>query len=134
MTTVFKFGGASIKDADAIRRLMPLIEAHQERPLVVVISAMGKTTNALEALLADARDDSRSDSYRGRLDELKAGHEAVAEACWVTRPGNSRSASGSWSRRWMSSTGAIARAPIRCTTTRPSATVSCSPPRSSRHG
>ncbi len=80
MTTVFKFGGASIKDADAIRRLMPLIEAHRERPLVVVISAMGKTTNALEALLADARDDGSSGGYRERLDELKAGHEAVAEA------------------------------------------------------
>ena len=82
MTTVFKFGGASIKDVDAIRHLTPLIEAHRERPLVVVVSAMGKTTNALEALLADARDDSRSDSYRERLEDLRANHEAVVETLW----------------------------------------------------
>ena len=80
MTTVFKFGGASIKDADAIRHLTPLIETHRERPLVVVISAMGKTTNALEALLADARDDSLSDSYRERLEALGTSHEDVVEA------------------------------------------------------
>ncbi|RDB42586.1 aspartate kinase [Halomonas sp. DQ26W] len=80
MTTVFKFGGASVKDADAIRHLTPLIEAHKERPLVVVISAMGKTTNALEALLADARDDSRGEDYRERFASLKASHREVADA------------------------------------------------------
>ncbi|PMR71986.1 aspartate kinase [Billgrantia endophytica] len=80
MTTVFKFGGASIKDADAIRNLTPLIEAHADRPLVVVVSAMGKTTNALEALLAAARDEGRGDDYRKRLDALGSSHQAIADA------------------------------------------------------
>ncbi|RCV90433.1 aspartate kinase [Billgrantia montanilacus] len=81
MTTVFKFGGASIKNADAIRHLTPLIEAHRDRPLVVVVSAMGKTTNALEALLADARDGNRGgDGYQERLASLKASHREVADA------------------------------------------------------
>ncbi|MCC5884109.1 MAG: aspartate kinase [Halomonas sp.] len=80
MTTVFKFGGASIKDADAIRQLTPLIEAHQDRPLVVVVSAMGKTTNKLEALLAAARDESRTDEYRQCLDSLQTEHSEAMEA------------------------------------------------------
>lgn len=79
MTTVFKFGGASIKDADAIRRLAPLIEAQSDRPLVVVVSAMGKTTNKLEALLAAARDENRTDDYRECFEALQAEHRDVIE-------------------------------------------------------
>ena len=47
---VFKFGGASVKDADAIRNLTRIIKKYSEN-LVIVISAMGKTTNALELVL-----------------------------------------------------------------------------------
>ncbi|WP_043516438.1 amino acid kinase family protein, partial [Halomonas sp. BC04] len=66
MTTIFKFGGASIKDAEAIRHLGKLLAGSHERPQVLIISAMGKTTNALEALLAAARGSDESD-YRQRL-------------------------------------------------------------------
>ncbi|MEM6397968.1 MAG: aspartate kinase [Bacteroidota bacterium] len=48
---VFKFGGASIKDADAIRNVADILEGFKGLPLVVVISAMGKTTNALEEVV-----------------------------------------------------------------------------------
>lgn len=44
---VFKFGGASIKDADAVRNLANIIKSYNA-PMIVVISAMGKTTNAME--------------------------------------------------------------------------------------
>ena len=48
---VFKFGGASVKDADSVRNVVRIIrEYHGNTPLVLVISAMGKTTNALEQL------------------------------------------------------------------------------------
>ncbi|WP_104204867.1 aspartate kinase [Billgrantia saliphila] len=80
MTTVFKFGGASIKDADAIRHLTPLIEDHKDRPLVVVVSAMGKTTNKLETLLAAARDEHRSDDYRKCFEALQAEHREAIES------------------------------------------------------
>ncbi|WP_162623117.1 aspartate kinase [Billgrantia lactosivorans] len=86
MTTVFKFGGASIKDADAIRHLTPLIEAHRERPLVVVVSAMGKTTNKLEALLAAARDEGRRDDYRECLEALQTGHRQAIESLFGDSP------------------------------------------------
>lgn len=47
---VFKFGGASVKDADGVRNVVKIISSHQKDPLLVVVSAMGKTTNALEEL------------------------------------------------------------------------------------
>jgi aspartate kinase len=45
---VFKFGGASIKNATAIRNMCEIIDNHQGEQLIVVVSAMGKSTNALE--------------------------------------------------------------------------------------
>ncbi|MCA1751065.1 MAG: aspartate kinase [Cryomorphaceae bacterium] len=50
---VFKFGGASVKDAAAVENVAKVIKQFPNRDLVVVISAMGKTTNALEDLLAE---------------------------------------------------------------------------------
>lgn len=44
---VFKFGGASIKDADAVRNLAKIIKGYNDR-IIIVVSAMGKTTNAME--------------------------------------------------------------------------------------
>lgn len=49
---VYKFGGASVKDADGVRNLQQIV-AQESDDLVIVVSAMGKTTNALESMLAD---------------------------------------------------------------------------------
>lgn len=49
--TIYKFGGASVNSADAVRNMASIVSSHQEGPLVVVVSAMGKTTNALEKLI-----------------------------------------------------------------------------------
>lgn len=46
---VYKFGGASVKDAGGVRRVYDVVSGKKE-PLVVVISAMGKTTNLLEEI------------------------------------------------------------------------------------
>jgi aspartate kinase len=48
---VFKFGGASIKDAEAVRILANIVAAYNDR-IIIVVSAMGKTTNALEKVTA----------------------------------------------------------------------------------
>ena len=48
---VFKFGGASINSANAIRNMANIVRKHYGQPLVVVVSAMGKTTNLLERLV-----------------------------------------------------------------------------------
>lgn len=48
---VYKFGGASVKNADAVRNVAEILNTEVSGPTCVVISAMGKTTNALEAIL-----------------------------------------------------------------------------------
>jgi len=49
---VFKFGGASIKDAASVKNVASILQQYQDQSLVIVVSAMGKTTNALEAVVA----------------------------------------------------------------------------------
>ncbi|MBW3129313.1 aspartate kinase [Hymenobacter profundi] len=57
---VFKFGGASVKDAPAIRNLAAIVRMYEgQGPLLIVVSAMGKTTNALEDVFQRA--------YTGKL-------------------------------------------------------------------
>jgi len=48
---VFKFGGASIKDAPSIKNILEIISKYKKDNLVIVVSAMGKTTNALEKVV-----------------------------------------------------------------------------------
>ena len=47
---VFKFGGASVKDSEAVRNVARILDLFPEEKIVVVISAMGKTTNAMELI------------------------------------------------------------------------------------
>jgi len=49
---VFKFGGASVRHASAIQNVAAIVRPYADRHLVVVVSAMGKTTNALERIVA----------------------------------------------------------------------------------
>ncbi len=60
MLKVFKFGGASIKNADALRNLVSILLQYQDTTLVVVLSAMGKSTNALETLLHAVRNNEQA--------------------------------------------------------------------------
>ena len=53
---VFKFGGASVKDADSVRNLKSIIEREDRDNLLIVISAMGKTTSIIEKTLKRFRD------------------------------------------------------------------------------
>jgi aspartate kinase len=62
---VFKFGGASVRDAEAVKNLTSII-GQSKKPLVVVVSAMGKTTNALEEVLHHffSQDGRAAESYK----------------------------------------------------------------------
>jgi aspartate kinase len=64
---VFKFGGASVKDAQGVINLGNVVSTYSENEILVVVSAMGKTTNALEKL---------TDSYFNGTDDL---HEIFEE-------------------------------------------------------
>ena len=48
---VFKFGGASLKDANAVRNVANILRQYKGQTLLIVVSAMGKTTNALEKVV-----------------------------------------------------------------------------------
>ena len=48
---VFKFGGASVKSASAVKNVAEVLRTQSDGPLLVVISAMGKITNKLESLV-----------------------------------------------------------------------------------
>jgi len=47
---VFKFGGASVQDVDHVKHLGKILQQYQGEKMLVIISAMGKTTNALETV------------------------------------------------------------------------------------
>jgi aspartate kinase len=68
---VYKFGGASVKDANGVRNLREIV-AQSSDDLMVVISAMGKTTNALErvvAALAKGDEPTAEQEWLGVLDQ-----------------------------------------------------------------
>jgi aspartate kinase len=48
---IFKFGGASVKDAAAVRNVATILQQYKNQPLVIIVSAMGKMTNALETVV-----------------------------------------------------------------------------------
>ncbi len=73
MLKVFKFGGASIRDAQSLQQLLAILNDHANVSLVVVVSAMGKTTNALENLLALARS-GEAEAYKKNFLELEYKH------------------------------------------------------------
>ena len=73
---VFKFGGASVKDADAVRNLKHILENEDRSDLMLVISAMGKTTNGIEKVLKEFRN---ADGHLpiSALEDLMEYHETI---------------------------------------------------------
>jgi aspartate kinase len=74
---VFKFGGASVKSADAVKNVSKVLNAHGDGPLVVVISAMGKITNKMEQLV-DAYFHNNN-TKKQLFDEVKAFHCEITD-------------------------------------------------------
>ena len=72
MLKVFKFGGASVKNAEAVKNAAAIVKQYQNDKLLVVVSAMDKTTNKLE-LLADAYFNQK-DTLQEIYDDLKKFH------------------------------------------------------------
>ena len=50
---VFKFGGASIKNAEGVKNILSVLKMSEEKDLIVVVSAMGKMTNLLEEIVVN---------------------------------------------------------------------------------
>jgi len=75
---VMKFGGSSVESAAAIERVASIVRARLDSRPVVVVSAMGKTTNKLLALAADAVGGQRERAL-AQLEQLRQFHLAEAE-------------------------------------------------------
>src|SRR6478672_4229881 len=68
---VFKFGGASVNSVERIKNLGKIVKQYPDEKLLIIISAMGKTTNALEKV-AEA-------FYQGRKDEALQLFESIKQ-------------------------------------------------------
>jgi aspartate kinase len=73
---VFKFGGASVKDAAAVRNIGSILGSYTDN-LVIVVSAMGKTTNTLERVL-HAYMNGDKPAWIAEMDDLRAFHKRIA--------------------------------------------------------
>ena len=70
---VFKFGGASIKDYDSIQNVAFILEKFKDEKILMVISAMGKTTNALETVSQAFFEERQEDALR-LFEKIKTNH------------------------------------------------------------
>ncbi|GAK99024.1 aspartokinase [Nonlabens ulvanivorans] len=69
---IFKFGGASVKDAAGVRNVVQVVQTMGYDGLGIVVSAMGKTTNALEDIINCYQNNDQA--YLTLIDELFAKH------------------------------------------------------------
>ncbi len=80
---VFKFGGASVQYIDRIKNVATIIDAYAGNQLVVIVSAMGKTTNALEKV-AEAFYEGHLDQALQLFEVVKQQHLTTAKYLMVT--------------------------------------------------
>lgn len=71
---VFKFGGASVRDAASVKNVHSIISKYTDKPLVVVVSAIGKTTNKFENLVNAHFQKQPTTEI---LEDLREGHGAI---------------------------------------------------------
>lgn len=72
---IFKFGGASVKDADGVKNVYDVLQKVGSEDVLVVISAMGKTTNALEIVIKNYFD--KSNEFHASLQEVRKYHNQI---------------------------------------------------------
>lgn len=72
---VFKFGGASVKDAEGIKNVYSVLQKVGYEDVLLVVSAMGKTTNALEEVIKNYFD--KSAELNSSVQEVKKYHNQI---------------------------------------------------------
>ena len=76
---VYKFGGASVRNADGVRNLRRIID--DEQHLFIIVSAMGKTTNALEKVFEGLQKGDRQQSL-DHIAQLRQYHAEIIDDLW----------------------------------------------------
>ena len=72
---IFKFGGASVKDADGVRNVYDVLQKVGYEDVLLVVSAMGKTTNALEVVIKNYFE--KSSELQSSVQEIKKYHNQI---------------------------------------------------------
>ena len=72
---IFKFGGASVKDADGIKNVVSVLNKVGSEDTLMIISAMGKTTNALEMVIKNYFE--KSNELHSSLQDVKKYHNQI---------------------------------------------------------
>ena len=72
---VFKFGGASIKDANGVKNLASVLQKVGYKNTLIVVSAMGKTTNAIELIIKNYFENKAE--LQSSIQEVKKYHNAI---------------------------------------------------------
>jgi len=83
MTKIFKFGGASVRNPEGIKNMAHIVSLCEDEPLVVVVSAMGKTTNALERVLEALMQNDLMQA-QAEWDSILTYHEDILHALSLT--------------------------------------------------
>lgn len=81
---VFKFGGASVRDAAAIQNVASILSLYPGKKLTVVVSAMGKSTNKLEEIV-EALETKNHKLFSGLVDELEEFHMDIMATLFPER-------------------------------------------------
>jgi aspartate kinase len=76
---VFKFGGASVKDASAISNVVAILERYNTQNILLVVSAMGKTTNNLEHAF-EAFIEKDAQAFKTRVETIKKYHISIVDS------------------------------------------------------
>ena len=76
---VYKFGGASGRNADGVRNLAPIVDG--ESDLFIIVSAMGKTTNALERVFTHMQN-GRKEEANEEIKQVQDYHAAIIDDLW----------------------------------------------------
>ena len=72
---IFKFGGASVKDADGVKNLVKVLQTVGHDKTLVVISAMGKTTNAVEVVIYNYFNNKKE--LQSSIQDIKKYHNGI---------------------------------------------------------
>ena len=80
---VFKFGGASVNSVERIQNMARIMQSYRGEPIMVIISAMGKTTNALEKVV-ESFFAGRKEEALQLFDQVKQQHLSTAKYLLVT--------------------------------------------------
>lgn len=73
---VYKFGGASVKDAEGVKNVAMVLETQGFEKCLLVVSAMGKTTNALEKVVEYYF---KKQNYQAEIETIKQNHIEIAK-------------------------------------------------------